>query len=344
MADAGAEVIKIERAEGDFARRYDQLAAGESSYFAWLNRGKRSIALDVKDRTDRALLDRMIADADIFVSNLAPGAVGKLSLDAATLRSRDPRLIVVEIVGFGDGPYGQRKAYDLLIQAETGLAYVTGSPDAPGRVGVSMVDIATGQTAYQAALEALIWREKTGEGATIQISLFDVTAEWMSVPFLQAQGGRPPERIGLAHPSVAPYGVFQLADGELLLSVQNDREWKKFCAKILTNPELAGDPRFHNNSLRVANRSELDALVAAALAPMTVEIGTDALTEAGIAYGIMNDLDGLAAHPHLRRIDVELPSSTLTTIAPPYRLHQLPYGRVPQINADGPAIRAEYSL
>src|SRR3954470_14566774 len=210
LADAGARVIKIERPEGDFARGYDKLARGESAYFVWLNRGKESVVLDLAKDDDKALLDRMLAKADVFIQNLKPGAVGKLGFAVERLRKDYPRLIVCSVSGYGDsGPYAQRKAYDMLIQAEAGVASVTGGPEAPARVGVSICDIAAGMNSYEAILEAVIQRGRTGAGAAISISMFDARADGMTVPLIQHEGGQPPKRIGLAHTSIAPYGVFK---------------------------------------------------------------------------------------------------------------------------------------
>src|SRR5262250_2741556 len=235
LADAGARVIKIERPEGDFARGYDKLAKGESAYFVWLNRGKESIVLDLARPDDKALLERMLAKADVFVQNLKPGAIAKLGFAIERLRETFPRLIVCSVSGYGEtGPYAQRKAYDLLIQAESGLASVTGGPEAPARVGVSVVDVAAGLNAYQAVLEALIARDRTGEGASLSVSMFDAMAEWMAVPLIQYEGGAAPKRIGLAHTSIAPYGAFKTADGaDILISIQSDREWRVLAEKVL---------------------------------------------------------------------------------------------------------------
>ncbi|MGA8076558.1 MAG: CaiB/BaiF CoA-transferase family protein, partial [Xanthobacteraceae bacterium] len=227
LADAGARVVKIERPEGDFARGYDDLVHGECSYFVWLNRGKESVVLDLGKREDVALFAAMLARADIFVQNLKPGAVARLGFDIDKLRREHPRLICCSISGFGEaGPYAKRKAYDMLIQAESGLASITGTIE-PSRVGVSVVDIASGMNAYEAILEALIARERTGEGAALSISMFDAMADWMTVPLLQQEAGAPPQRIGLAHTSISPYGAFRSRDGvDILISIQSDREWR----------------------------------------------------------------------------------------------------------------------
>src|SRR5260370_2669268 len=253
LADAGARVIKVERPEGDFARYYDKLAkcrdgqgAGESAYFVWLNRGKESLALDLARADDKALLAAMLAKADVFVQNLKPGAIAKLGFPLEQLRRAHPRLVICSISGYGeDGPYAARKAYDMLIQAEAGVASVAGGPDARARVGVSVCDIAAGMNAYEAILEALIARGRTGAGAAISIAMFDAMADWMTVPLIQHEGGQPPRRMGLAHTSIAPYGVFKTADGaDILISIQSDREWRVLAGKVLGDRALAGDPHF----------------------------------------------------------------------------------------------------
>src|SRR6266446_373868 len=238
LADAGARVIKVERPEGDFARGYDAAAKGQSSYFVWLNRGKDSVVIDLATKQGRQNLEELIAGADVLIQNLKPGSMDKLGFSLTRLRKDYPKLICCTISGYGDdGPYAHRKAYDLLIQAESGLASITGGPDGPSRVGLSIVDIATGATAHAAILEALIARSRDGKGADIRISMFDVMADWLSVPLLNAEAGNPPERMGLAHPSIAPYGVFRSKDGkDILISIQSEREWKKLCADVLRRP------------------------------------------------------------------------------------------------------------
>ena len=241
LADAGARVIKLERPEGDFARHYDSLVHGECTHFAWLNRGKESVVADLAKPDDKRLFEAILAKADVLLQNLKPGALAKLGYATESLRKRHPRLICCSISGYGDdGPFRDRKAYDLLMQAESGLASVTGGPEAPARVGVSIVDICTGMNAYEAILEALIARGRTGQGADIRVSMFDSMMEWMAVPMLSTEYGAPPKRIGLSHTSLAPYGVFQTADDvPILISIQNDREWVVFCAKVLGSPSSA---------------------------------------------------------------------------------------------------------
>src|SRR5215204_2491245 len=253
LADAGARVIKIERPEGDFARGYDALARGQSTYFVWLNRGKESVVMDLTKPDDKALLEAMLGRADVFIQNLKPGAVAKLGFAVERLRKDYPRLIVCSVSGYGDtGPYAERKAYDMLIQAEAGVASVTGGPEAPARVGVSVCDIGAGMNAYEAVLEALIKRGRTGEGAALSVSMFDAMADWMTVPLLQHEGGKSPKRVGLAHPSIAPYGVFRTRDGaDILIAVQSDREWRVLAEKVLDDPVLAADADFATNVQRV---------------------------------------------------------------------------------------------
>jgi itaconate CoA-transferase len=347
LADAGARVIKIERAEGDFARGYDRAALGQSSYFVWLNRGKQSIVLDIKEEEDRALLQRMIARADVFLQNLAPGAAARAGFDPETLRRRNRRLVCCSITGYGEGgPYRDMKAYDLLIQAETGLAHLSGPPEGPGRVGVSVSDIAAGLDAYAAILEALYARERSGEGAALAISLFDATAEWMAVPLLHHDyGGKAPARVGLAHPSIAPYGAFAAADGkEIVISIQNEREWCRFCAEILCDADLAADPRFADNNRRVANRPALDAVVAARFARETREALGRRLKVADIAFGNLNTVEDFSHHPQLRRLLTPTPFGEVAVPAPPALIAgRAPSGGVPALGEHGAAIRREFA-
>ena len=317
LADAGARVIKIERPEGDFARGYDDLVHGECSYFVWLNRGKESVVLDLAKPDDKALLFAMIARADVFVQNLKPGAAAKLGFSIARLRREYPRLICCSISGYGEtGPFAKRKAYDLLIQAEAGLASVTGTTE-PSRVGVSVVDIASGMNAYEAILEALIARGRTGEGAELSISMFDAMADWMTVPLLQQEGGKPPRRVGLAHTSIAPYGAFRSRDGvDILISIQSDREWRVLAAKVLGDAILAADPAFASNVERVKRRAETDGKVAAVFGALDAEPLTQKLADADIAFARVNTPAELARHPHLRRITVDAPSGPVSYPAP----------------------------
>ena len=318
LADAGAEVIKIERPEGDFARGYDDTAKGQSSYFIWLNRGKESVILDLSTREDRERLAALIAEADILVQNLKPGAFARLGFAIEDLRRRHPALICCSISGYGDrGPLASRKAYDLLIQAESGLASITGGPEGPARVGVSIVDIATGAAAHAAILEALLARHKSREGADIRISMFDVMADWLTVPLLHAEAGKAPRRLGLAHPSVAPYGVFVSRDGkQILISIQSNREWRVLCRSVLGDERLADDARFADNLARVRNREATDVLVAAAFGAASRDDLVRRLDDADIAFAEVNGMDELSRHPHLRRAVTETPAGPVAHPAP----------------------------
>ncbi len=337
LADAGAEVIKIERPEGDFARGYDDVAAGQSSYFVWLNRGKTSVALDLRSDVGKAELARLLADADVLVQNLKRGALGRLGFTPEMLARDYPRLITCSITGYGeDGPMADRKAYDLLIQAESGLCSITGGPSEPARVGMSIVDIATGATAHAAILEAVIARGISGKGTAITISMFDVMADWMTVPLLNHEGDKSPKRAGMAHPSISPYSAFSTRDGQLILiSIQSDREWRMLCERFLQRPELGLDPRFATNVARVANRSETDGIVAAAFASMCHEQAIEALGQADIAMASVNDMSGLSAHPHLRRIEIHTPNGPVAYPAPAARVagETRRYGPVPALPA-----------
>jgi itaconate CoA-transferase len=343
LADAGARVIKIERPEGDFARGYDDLVHGESAYFVWLNRGKESLVLDLTTAADKALLKAMLAKADVFIQNLKPGAVARLGFALDRLRRDHPRLITCSVSGYGEtGPYAQRKAYDLLIQAEAGLASVTGGPEAPARVGVSVVDIAAGMNAYEAILEALIARTRTGQGADISISMFDAMADWMTVPLLQHEGGRTPQRVGLAHPSIAPYGVFKTRDGaDVLISIQSDREWRVLATQVLGDASLADDPRFATNVERVNHRAATDARVAAVFGATDVAALTETLAAADIAFARVSDTAILAVHPHLHRITIGTPSGPVSYPAPPHR--RAGYGAVPALGEHTEKIREEFA-
>jgi itaconate CoA-transferase len=346
LADAGARVIKIERPEGDFARGYDALAKGQSSYFVWLNRGKESIVMDLTKDQDKALLEAMLAKADVFIQNLKPGAVGKLGFAIERLRRDYPRLITCSVSGYGEsGPYAQRKAYDMLIQAETGVASITGGPEAPSRVGVSVCDIASGMNAYEAILEALIARGRTGEGTAVSVSMFDAMADWMTVPLLQHEGGSPPKRIGLAHTSISPYGVFKTKDGaDILISIQSDREWRVLAEKVLGDKALAADLNFATNIERVKRRAETDGRVAAAFGSLDVEALEKKLATADIAFGRVNGPGELGQHPHLRRITIGSPNGPLSYPAPPAQRDGEPrrYGSVPAVGEHSENIRAEF--
>ncbi|MCY3578455.1 MAG: CaiB/BaiF CoA-transferase family protein [bacterium] len=351
LADAGARVIKIERAEGDFSRGYDAAADGQSSYFAWLNRGKESIVLDLKDGDDHVLLRRMIERADVYIQNLAVGAATRLGFGSESLREKDPRLVTCDISGYGPtGPYAAMKAYDLLVQAESGLVSISGAPGPLGRVGVSVADIATGEAAARAISQALVRQARTGEGANIEVSLFSTMAEWMTVPLLHHDYlGQGPQRVGLAHPSIAPYGGFATADGTtLLIAVQSDREWVTLCETVLDKPELAHDPRFATNKARVENRSETDNAVAEVFARLSTDELRRKLSDSRMAFGAVNDVAGLSSHPQINRITVahadgtvDLPAPATTADWDGATASGAPI--LPALNQHGDQLRAEFA-
>lgn len=347
LADAGARVIKIERPEGDFARGYDSAVNGLASYFVWLNRGKESLVADIKDPADAALLHGILAKTDVFVQNLAPGAAARAGFGSAELRRRHPRLITVDITGYGSGhPYADMKAYDLLVQAESGLAGITGHPAGPGRVGVSVCDIACGMHAHAAVLEALIARGITGQGTSLEASLFSGAADWMNVPLLYYEGtGRSPQRLGLAHPSISPYGAYATADESLvLISIQNEREWAAFCERVLGEPELARAEGYGSNNDRVANRAAVDERIGQVLRRLTRDDAAARLKAAGTAYGFVNTLADLAAHPALVRAEVRTPAGPARIVAPPVLVdgQVRPLGAVPAIGEHSARIRGEF--
>jgi len=347
LADAGARVIKIERPGGDFARDYDHVVHGESAYFVWLNRGKESIELDLKTGEDAAVLARMIAKADVFVQNLAPGAAERAGLGAAALRARHPALVTCDISGYAaDGPSREMKSYDMLVQAEVGLAAITGSPEAPGRVGVSVCDIAAGMYAFQAVLLALYERRASGQGKAVQVSLFDGMADWMAVPLLHHDyAGRAPGRVGLRHPSIAPYSSFRTKDGEIVISIQNEREWARFAADILEDAALAHEGPYRDAAARVTNRVRLESLIAARFARETTDALAGRLLAAGIAFGRVNGIDGLSAHGDLRRVEVATPSGPVRLPAPPARVagEEVALGPVPAVGQHSAGLRKEFS-
>jgi len=319
---------------------------GECSYFVWLNRGKESVVLDLGNGEDKALLTAMLKRADVFVQNLKPGAVAKLGFPIAQLRRDNPRLICCSISGFGEtGPLAGRKAYDMLIQAESGLASITGTSE-PSRVGVSVVDIASGMDAYEAILEALIARERTGEGAELSISMFDAMADWMTVPLLQEEAGVPPRRIGLAHTSISPYGAFRSRDSvDILISIQSDREWRVLADKVLGDPALAADPAFASNVERVKRRGETDGRVARVFGALDADALEQKLAASDIAFARVNSPADLARHPHLRRITVGTPSGPVSYPAPAERSATASrrYGAVPALGEHTERVRAEFA-
>ncbi len=353
LADAGARVIKIERREGDFARGYDRAVHGESSYWVWINRGKESIALDVKNRDDIALLERLLARADVFIQNLAPGAADRLGIGSAALRKRHPRLITCDISGYGDdGRLFGLKAYDLLVQAESGLVSVSGAAgqgvDSLGRIGVSLCDITAGMNAIIGIQQALMQRERTGHGSAVKVSLFGSAAELMSVPYLQTRyGGKAPERVGLKHPTIAPYGAFTCADGrDIVISIQNEREWADFCRVVLQRPDLLEDARCANNAARVANRAFVDGVVGDVFGSMTGAAMVDRLTEAQTAFGNVNSVHDLIEHPQLRTRPMRVHGHTVDVPASPWGMEWEGDGfaEAPGLDAHGDAIRAEFGV
>jgi itaconate CoA-transferase len=348
LADAGARVIKVERASGDFARAYDTAVEGLSAYFVWLNRGKESVVVDIKNADDNAMLHRMLSRADVFIQNLAPGAAGRAGLDSAELRAKYPRLITCDISGYGeDGPYRDMKAYDFLIQCETGLAAITGGPEEPSRVGVSLCDIAAGMYAVQGITQALLQREKTGQGTGLQISLFDALSDWMSVPLLlQEHTGKPPARVGLNHPGIAPYGAYNTKDNRpVVISIQNQREWDNLCAGVLNEADIATRPEFATNVDRVANRPQLDEVVNAVFSQHTREELSAKLKTAKIAYGALNTVEDFATHPQLRRQTVGSEAGDISLVASPIRVSEdaAPVKPIPAIGQHNDALRKEFA-
>ncbi|MFD4319339.1 CaiB/BaiF CoA transferase family protein [Streptomyces sp. NPDC058548] len=343
LADLGARVVKIERPDGgDFARGYDTAARGLASHFVWCNRGKESVAVDLKDPRGLALVRRLVAGADVFVQNLAQGAAARLGLDAATLCAAHPRLIAVDVSGYGaEGPYAHKRAYDMLVQCEAGLVSVTGTPERPVKSGIPAADIAAGMYAFSGVLAALVRRGTTGRGGPVEVSLLDSLAEWMGHPLHYGMhGGTPPARTGLAHAVIAPYDAYPTADGGLvLLSVQNDRQWRRLAEQVLGRPDLADAPDFATNTARVAGRAATDAAVAAALAPLTAPEALARLDAAGIACARLNSVAELADHPQLTARDrwreVESQVGPLRSLLPPIVFPDAPEPRMDRIPALG---------
>lgn len=364
LSDAGARVIKVERAAGDFGRGYDTAAKGDSSYFAWINHGKESIVLDFKQEGDAGLLQKLIAQADVLVQNLAPGALARSGFDSDLLRERHPRLVTCSISGYGNGQaVAGMKAYDLLVQAETGLISISGGPGEHGRIGVSLCDIGAGVTAYTGILEALLRRTITGKGGHVDVSLFGVTAEWMTVPFLHTENGAAaPTRSGLKHPSIAPYGAFADASGTLtLISIQNEREWKRLCVDALDCPALYENPQFSSNDLRVAHRPELDQAIENITRLHSTQALRASLQKASIAFGGLNSVTDLLDHAALNRrtirnslgADVSMPAnpvqhrSSVSAMTADESDAQAGIGdtaapQVPVLNEHGDALREEF--
>jgi formyl-CoA transferase len=353
LADLGARVIKIERPDGgDFARSYDESVHGNSSYFVWLNRSKESLTLDVKAPEGRAVLGELLDRADVLVQNLGPGAAGRLGVDAASLARSHPRVIPCTVSGWGtDGPWAGRKAYDLLVQAETGVLALTGTPEHTARVGISIADIAAGMYAYSGILTALLRRATTGEISAVEVSLFEALAEWMGSPAnYTAYGGRQPARSGADHATIAPYGPVATADGAVVLGVQNDREWRSLCAVVLDDPDLADDPRFVTNSARVEHRAELNALIGTRLAALDTDAASALLDEAGIANARLNQVRDFLDHPVLEKRErwrpVDVPGGTIAALRPPVDIAGVEpvMGPVPALGAHTDAILRELGV
>ena len=323
LADMGARVIKVERAEGDFARTYDETANGDSSYFVWTNQGKESVVLDLKTVEDKKLLYKILKKADVFVQNLGPGVIKKLGFASEKMRELNPKLITCDISGYGEsGPVSSLKAYDLLVQAESGLIDISGGPNELGRIGVSVCDIGAGITAHAAILEALFYRERTGQGYGVNISLFDVASDWMNVPLIQHEfGGKSPKRVGLMHPTIQPYAAFKVKDGsQIIIAIQNEREWDRFCSQVLNQPSLAKDPLFKSNNARVKNVEKLHQIINKTSTSLTVKEFTNLLTEADIAFGSINSVDALSKHAGLSLVGVKnTKGEDLTMAAPPIK-------------------------
>ena len=354
LADLGARVIKVERPEvGDFARNYDQRARGESSHFVWVNRSKESLALDLKKPEHLQVLKQLIAKADVLVQNLAPGATTRMGLDASSLRAAHPRLIVCDISGYGnEGPYRDKKAYDLLIQSESGYLSVTGTAETPSKSGNSIADIAAGMYAYTNILSALIQRDKTGEGAHIDISMLEALAEWMGFPMYYAtDNAPPPPRTGASHATIYPYGPFLAGDGvSVMLGLQNEREWVSFCKTVLCMPELATDSHFNNNSLRNQNRTDLESIILSVFATLTASEVIQRLDDAAIANARMNNMADLWAHPQLqarkRWTQVDSPAGPLPALLPPGLQSGFEYtmGPIPSVGQHNAAILKELGM
>ena len=348
LASAGARVIKVERPEGDFARGYDALAKGQSAYFVWLNHGKESIALDLKNDADLTILRKMISSADVLIQNLAPGVMSRLGLPLDELRKEYPSLITCSISGYGEeGPWRDQKAYDLLIQAESGLAAINGTEHGPARVGVSVCDIAAGMSAHAAILQALFARERDPErkGRGISVSLFHAMADWMNVPMMQHHyGGKTPGRQGLKHPTIAPYGVFECADKKpLLISIQNEAEWQRLCA-ALGNADLPEKTGYRTNVERLENRNAVDGFVGEVFGANTREQMIEKLDDARIAYGRLSDLDDLVAHPQNNWISVDAGDGEISILSPAAIVagQTTKYGRVPDLDEHGEQLRSEF--
>lgn len=354
LADLGARVIKIERpGEGDFARRYDTTVLGLSSHFVWLNRSKESLTLDLKHADAPGILARLLERSDVFVQNLLPGAAARLGLGAAALRARYPRLIVCDISGYGeDGPYSHKKAYDLLIQCEAGVVSVSGTPETPSKTGISVADIAAGMYAYSGILTALYQRERTAEGAAIEVSMFEALGEWMAYPaYFAAYGGTPPPRTGASHATICPYGPFRTGGGKrVFLGIQNEREWINFCSLVLHDPGIAADPRFADNASRLRNREEVVRIIEHAFEPLDADEVVARLDAASIANARLNTAHEFWDHPQLKARDrwreVDSPAGPLQALRPPVTMEGVDprMDPVPALGQHTRAILAELGL
>jgi itaconate CoA-transferase len=351
LADYGARVIKIERREdGDFARDYDHKVRGLSSWFVWLNRSKQSLTLDFKRPEAAEIIEKLTSDCDVFIHNLAPGAAERAGLKSQAMLARNPRLIVCEISGYGsDGPYKNKKAYDLLVQFETGLVSITGTPETPSKAGISVADIAAGMYAFSGILMALYRRERTGRGGVVQVSLFDSLSEWvLPAAYYAVYGGTPPSRTGAEHASIAPYGPYYTGDGKQInIGIQNEREWRQFCASVLLNREIAADPRFDSNSKRSENRKALRTMIAEIFRTLTLEEARERLERAGIAHSHTNSVQDLLAHPQHtgrgRARNVASSAGPLQALLPPIGLDGVEprMDEIPDLGQDTDAILTE---
>lgn len=354
LADMGARVIKVERpGVGDFARKYDERTRGMASHFVWTNRSKESLTLDLKNADAMSALEKLLEKADVLVQNLAPGAAARMGLSFDALHARFPRLIVCDISGYGEGgPYETKKAYDLLIQSESGFVSVTGSPDEPAKAGCSIADIAAGMYAYSGILNALLLRGKTGLGSRLDVSMLESMVEWMSFPMYYAfDGASPPPRAGAAHATIYPYGPFPVGDGSnVMLGLQNEREWRVFCEKVLKQPDLADEPDFASNSLRVKNRDRLRGLIVGAFAKMTIDQVVQYLEDAQIANARVNEMKDVWAHPQLKARDrwtnIDSPVGALPALIPPATNNQFDarMDRIPDIGEHTHAILKELGV
>ncbi len=354
LCQAGARVIKIERETGDFARGYDDVAGGDSSYFFWNNCGKESLILDFKNQDDAALLHRILQKADVFVQNLTPGALERAGFGSAWLRDKYAQLVTCDITGYGSDPsVASMKAYDFLVQAESGLISISGGQTGFGRIGVSICDISAGMNAHAGVLEALMIRQKTGRGCGVQVSLFDTAADWMTVPLLHQDYGRTaPTRAGLHHPSIAPYGGYATADQEvIIIAIQNEREWARFCKTFLRQPEVASDARFDSNNNRVKNRAAMDAIILGVTRAINRSEAIHRLTSADVAFGSVNRVKDLSEHPGIQRRSgisstgrwINFPASPITHVDVGLAVGDPAAAKVPALGEHSQSIRAEFS-